>query len=488
MRPRRACDKCYRYKEKCIFQYDGESCTPCQRFGRTCTTLRSLLRQGRRPRCKRLGPNNSVYVWEIVDTTTATSEGEGTQPAVVNSVTRGCSPAICEIELFNSYSYFRTPVPGPYTYRFQDDVNELFRSSPKIIEGFYLTYDLFLLGPTFVPRYRAAIRQSYIYSPALLGDIYDAMFNLCKRVRVDSRAFEASELAPGAMSLWKLRTTPIKGPQDAFAMMALGQTLAAFDYLTICLGPPLILRYALSAIQPWYEELSGDATFDPLIIGPIFWDTTSCLLRRQIPILRFWPRHSNLVHHMAGLCTSLLPIFHDLCAVSNHLKGGCISLWPDGSLRLQQIEQKLLSWTPETPRNFKGTFSRQEILAMEAQAQMYRLVGLLIAHRTLNPLGTGDDLASSYANAIVFELTRYRKLTGMGVQLHNVAFPIFVASLEILEIPEEVWKSIASLTLAPLCFAKMEALRAFVWAERSAGSTSLLYDLVDEGPSFVPMP
>jgi hypothetical protein len=384
-------------------------------------------------------------------------------------------------------------MPGPYTYRFQDNINELFYSSPTLIQGFYSTYDFFMLGPTFVSRYRTALRQSYICSPVLLRDIYDAMFNACKRARVDSGAatFDASELAPGARSLWKLRTARIGGPQDALAMMALGQTLAAFDYLTICLGPSLILRYALWAIKPWYEELSVDATFDPLTIGPIFWDTVSCLLRRELPILRFCPQDHHMVHHLAGLCTTLLPIFYDLCVVSNKLKGQSPApSSPDGRARIQRIEQRLLSWKAKAPRNFSVTFSRQEILAMKAQARMYRSAGLLIAHRTLNPFGTGDDLASSYAHAILFEFTKYQKAMkpDPGARLHNVAFPVLVASLEIPDIAQDVWDGITSLTVAPLCFAKMQALLACVWAERRAGSTSFMLDLVDDAPYFVVIP
>ncbi|EXJ77828.1 hypothetical protein A1O3_08987 [Capronia epimyces CBS 606.96] len=488
MTARRACDRCYRYKEKCVFQDDGKTCTPCKRVGRTCTTLRSLPRQGRRPTSKRLGPGSSVQVWEVTSTTTATSESTSTPSYVGASVAGGCSPTIYDNEVYSNDAHFQTLVPGPYTYRFQDNLNELFHSSPKIIEGFYSTYDLFMLGPTFVPRYRAAIRQSYICSPVLLQDIYAAMFNACKRARVGSGAFDVSELAPGAMSLRKLRTTRVGGLQDALAMLALGQTLAAFDYLTVCVGPSLILRYTLSSIRPWYEELGGDATFDPLTVGPIFWDTVSCLLRREIPILQFWPREGHIVHHMVGLCTTLLPIFYDLCVVIKRLKNRSSYSWSEGNARIRQIEQRLLSWTPKAPHDFISTFSRQEILAMKAQAQMYRSAGLLIAHRTLHPLGTGDDLATSYANTIIFEFTQYQTSMEPGAGLHNVAFPIFMASLEILEIPKEVWKSIPSLALAPLCFAKMQALRAYVWAERRASTTRFMLDLVDEGPYFVVMP
>ncbi|OAL18698.1 hypothetical protein AYO22_10391 [Fonsecaea multimorphosa] len=442
----------------------------------------------------RLGPDSSVQVWEVANSKMGSRSGENVimvRSLASKGAPRDWFPAPCETNVLTTHAhFFAAPVPGPFTYRFQDNVSEVLQSSPRLIAGFYSTYDLFMLGPTFAPRYRAAIRHSYSSAPTLLQDIYAALFNVCKRAKLDPGPLDESDLAPGAWSLWKLRNMRICGPRDALATMALGQALAAFDFMTVCRGPSPILRYALTVVQPWYEDLAEDAAFDPVTISPIFWDTIWCLLRREIPVLQFRLGDRVVVHHVAGLCTTLLPILYDLCVISNELQGwdASSSSWSGANVRIQQIEQRLLSWMPRPPPDFTSKFSEQEILAVNAQAQMYRSAALLIATRLLNPLGTNDDLASWYAHTIIYEFAEYRTSTVPGTRLHNVAFPILVASMEIPDIPSEVWKSITSLALAPLCLAKMQAMRDHIWAERRAGSTSFMLDLVNQAPSFVVMP
>jgi len=155
---------------------------------------------------------------------------------------------------------------------------------------------------------------------------------------------------------------------------------------------------------------------------------------------------------------------------------------------LRELEQRLLSWTPEPPSDFTSTFSNQEILGMKAQALMYQMAGLLTAHRFLNPIGTLDDVANSYANSIMHIFSRYSALVGPGTRLHNIAFPILMAALEISSVPKEIWKGMTLLTLAPTCVAKMLTFVEYVWAERRCGSTRLIFDLIDSGPDFVVVP
>lgn len=376
-----------------------------------------------------------------------------------------------------------------FTFLYPDNQGEIFQSSPVLIKTFYSNYDMFMVGPTFAPKYRAAIQQTYVHSPNLLSDIHGAMFNACKKARLGSGTFDAAELAPGASSLMKLRTLRINSLHGAHAAMALGNALASFDYMTICGGLSLILRYALESVRPWYADLSSMPQFDPISIALVFWDTISCLLTREVPVVQFRPRHPGLAHHLAGLCTTLLPILYDLCVVGSKLKGEQhIRPSPDRRPHIEEIEQRLLNWKPEVPRSSTESYSRQEIQAMNAQAAMYRSAALVIAHRTLNPIGTDDDVARMRASAVVSELTEYRASTGPDARLHCVAFPLLVASLEIPDIPEELWTSIPSLALAPMCLAKMQALSAYIWTERRTGSSSSMLDLVDQGPHFVAMP
>lgn len=125
---------------------------------------------------------------------------------------------------------------------------------------------------------------------------------------------------------------------------------------------------------------------------------------------------------------------------------------------------------------------------MKAQASMYQMAGLLIAHRILNPLGTLDDLASSYANSILLEFSKYSASVGPDTTLPYVAFPILMAAFEIPNVPNELWKSITLLSAAPVCAAQMLGIVEYVWIQRRFGFAGFIFDLVDDGPDFTVVP
>lgn len=292
------------------------------------------------------------------------------------------------------------------------------------------------------------------------------------------------DIAKGTSSLQKLRTARAQRPEDAFAIVALGQTLAAFELLGDCTASGLILRFSLEEIKGWYVQLALDEEKDPVIITSILWDSVQCLLRREVPVVRFVESEKGVVDRMAGLCTSLLPVLYDLCVVGNSLKCG-FGIDVD---ELGRIEQRLLDWEPQRPTDFASTFSNQEVLGMDVQARMYRLAGLLIIHRLLNPIGTRDDVASNYASSILVELSAYAASVGPGKSLPNVAFPILMAAFEIPEIQTEVWESMAMLHVASVCAAKMMTAVEHAWKERRHGFRGCIFDLVDRGPKFIVVP
>lgn len=114
--------------------------------------------------------------------------------------------------------------------------------------------------------------------------------------------------------------------------------------------------------------------------------------------------------------------------------------------------------------------------------------GLLIVHRILNPIGTLDDVASSHAYNILLEFLKYLALVGPGTTLPNTVLPILMAGLEIPNIPPETWNSVTLAAVAPACMSKLLALVEYVWMQRDCGSTSFLFDLVDNGADFIIFP
>ena len=485
MSTRRACDRCYRYKEKCYFEFQSTKCGQCSRSGSSCTTLRSQPRQGRRPKVKHLGPNSSVQVWAVeTNSETATDS----QDYLENHVP-SLSDTSSESELAVSHPIYQIPSLSIPRSEF-DDPEDLRNISSSHIQRFYAFYHIFMLGPTFAGQQRAAFSRSYVGSPLLLRESFMAISQAVGRAKQLNSFSEKSDIAYGACSLQKLRTARIIGIDDALAIITLGQTLAAFDIITNCVGASLILRYSLSSAQPWYAELSRDPLYDAITITPIFWDTICCLFRREIPVIKFQPRVSGVVDRLAGLCTSLLPILYDLCVASHQCQSLRYTSSGDDFASIRRLEQRLLAWTPEEPDNFTDTFSKQEVLGMKTQAGMYQKAGLLIAHRIMNPIGTQDDIARWYANSITLEFLNYPLLgvTPVGELNTKCVVPILLAALEIPNVPREAWENIALLNVAPVCSAKMKAFVGYVWKRRRRGYQGFLLDLVDEGPDFVVTP
>lgn len=354
------------------------------------------------------------------------------------------------------------------------------------MDHFYKTYDLFMLGPTFALELRTAYKNSYYCSPVLLHDILIALFATTNRARYNIGHDDQDNIAKGAVSLHRLRTARISGIQDVFAIIALGQSLAAFDLLTNCLGSTSILRYSLSSIKPWYEEVSRNPSLDPVAIASILWDTVSCLVKRDIPVIKHIPREAHIVDRMAGLCTTLMPILYDLCVASKTVKSHLEAGSEIDASTLEKIQDQIHCWAPEPPSDLNSTFSSQEILRMKAQASLYRTAGLLLCHRILNPIGTRDDIARAYATSILVDFSNFSGLV-MPKGLQNVTFPVLLAAFEIPNVSQAIWRFMTLSAAAPVCVAKISALIEFVWKKRRCRTTEFLLDLVD-GQDFVVIP
>jgi hypothetical protein len=354
-----------------------------------------------------------------------------------------------------------------------------------MMKRFYAKYDIFMLGPSFALGLRTAVQQTYMCSPELLRDMLVAISPTTLSAKNGIASWDRSNIAKGTEALQKLRTAQITNMHGASAVLSLGQTLAAFDLLTQSVGPLSILRSSLLSIAPWYGDISKKSCFDPVAITPIFWDTIQCLIRREVPVIKFVPRDYRIVDHTAGLCTTLLPIFYELCVAHNVLR---LRRKFDETNSVRHIQERLLSWVTKVPKDFTNSFTGDEILKMEAQALMYQKAGLLICHRILNLFGTLDSIAVDYAESILRDFSKYSTLLSPGATLQNVTFPVLVAAFEIPDIPNKIWEDMPLLAASPTCAQKMRCFVEFVWIQRRRGCTSFLFDLVDKGPDFFVVP
>lgn len=362
-----------------------------------------------------------------------------------------------------------------------DMVERLLAACLSNVHQFERAMDMFMFGPSFAHDFHVAAGHLYSTSTLLLRDIYIALLSAIQKTRYNNGSICGDDLTMGASSIQKLRTAVITTYQDAAAVAALGQGVAAFDMLSSGTRSNMILRYSLTLIRPWYSALLRNPSLDPITIAPIFWDTVDCLIRREIPIIKFSTRDPQLVDRVAGLCLTLLPILQELCVTSYNTK---TQRYPNDNLDpFTGIEQKLLSWSITPPPDITKTYSTSENRGMRTQALMYRASGFLLIHRLRNPLGVQDNLARSYADDIVLELLRYLALAKPDERLPNTALPLLLAMLEIPGLPKSLWSKI---DIPSICITRrLCAFVEFIWTARQRGFAGLWFDLVDQGLDFV---
>lgn len=350
-------------------------------------------------------------------------------------------------------------------------------------ENLYAALDIWMFGSTFAHDFHRAIHYCYRNSPWLLHEMFIAMDTFLDWARFNRTTSERVDIERGARSLQKLRTAEVAGPQDALAILMLGQALAAFDAFMTSAGAISILRYSLSLVGPWYSGFAQVQFLDPVTISPIFWDIACCLVYRELPVIRPILRGPPVVDRLAGLCTSLLPVLYDLCVVGHDMRKD-----PAQVRRLDGLEERVRHWNPDSNNLQSLGFSTIEIASMRTQAIMYRPASLLLIHRLRYPLACNDETAVSLANEILDRRTAFFANHGNEATLQNVGLPTFLALLEVPLPADGFWKSSTRLRVRPACVDTLISFHRYLWEQKLSGFRGSLFELVDSGPKFVPLP
>lgn len=348
-------------------------------------------------------------------------------------------------------------------------------------EEFYELNDIFMIGPSFTKSFRQALNYSYLKAPHIVRDMFAVMI---RYMTSTSKPNITAEIAGVADLLRKLQVTEISNENDALAVLVLGQSLAALDTYMVSTGSMLILRHSLYLAKPWYAQLAQAEFLDPVTVTPIFWELIECLIKRDTPIIRPRIDRPHVVDRLVGFCVSLMPIFYDLCEVSHDMKVQAQS----DIHKLDIIEQKVLSWTPDEASLHTTKFTDSEIMLLRAQATIYRSATLLLIHRLKYPIGCQDGIAVSYANDIFEEKDKILLHGGPDTKLQFGCFPLFLALLEIPLRPETLWKSLTRLSYCPACAEQFFAFHKYFWQRRWDGFKGSLFDLIDQGPTFMAVP
>ncbi|EYE95476.1 Zn(II)2Cys6 transcription factor domain-containing protein [Aspergillus ruber CBS 135680] len=447
-----ACDECFKRKRKCQVDSGSSQCLLCQRSSTQCTRTRRQKRVGRPPNP---GPSNTTKgIFDIWDANRGFERAQSAQqPGLAEMISPSTLGAVSQ----------RIPCTND--------------------EGFYAALDIWMFGSTFAKDFHRAIHYCHRNSPWLLHEMFIAMDTFIGWARFNRTTSERVDMERGARSLQKLRTAEVTHAQDALAILMLGQALAAFDAFLTSRGATSILRYSLSLMKPWYSSFEQVQFLDPVTISPIFWDIACCLIYREIPIIQPGARDPSVIDRLAGLCPSVLPILYDLCVIGHNLRGD-----PKQTNQLNIIEKSVRQWTPDYECLQSRGFSAIEVASIRTQAIMYRTASLLLIHRLRHPLTCHDNTAVLLANDILTERNNFFAAQGNEATLQNVVLPLFLALLEVPCSPLEVWKSSTRLRVRTACLNTILIFHQFFWERKQSGFNGFLFDLIDNGPKFVPLP
>ncbi|OBT97353.1 hypothetical protein VE01_04357 [Pseudogymnoascus verrucosus] len=362
------------------------------------------------------------------------------------------------------------------------------------LQEFYMANKQFVIGPTFVREFHSTLTSIYLSSPLLLEHTFLAILGALSEPHHRKSMVDQVYVKRGATGLEQLRTTHINSIHVAAGILLLGQSLATFDIFTTCMGSHMILRHSLTGVKPWYPALCREEWLHSITATPVLMDTVECLVKRQIPVIRFAP-DLHRVDRFVGICSSFLPILYELCDLSNaaSMAGsasayGEASAYGDPAIFLG-IEEKVRSWEPTIPSGFAENYFASEVLIMLTQARVYRLAALLVIHRLKNPFGVNDEIAEVYANAIVSDFKQCSTQLQGKTTMQNTSFPLLVAILEVTrECGDEILEMIPGPGISVAYLTKFVTFVNFIRSARENGFRGLWFDLVPKGPEICILP
>ncbi|KAJ0115126.1 hypothetical protein J7T55_001535 [Diaporthe amygdali] len=375
---KRSCDRCHAIKERCEWSHGLNACKRCVRLRHVCKSVRPVKPPGRRPQSyKRMSPP---------------SEPEVTSPLSTVILDNICA-----------------------------DERQMIH---RMVESKSL--ERFLIGPTFLKNHCQLVMSQLFYSTVELKDAL-----LASSIAWTDEVGESHDCYRKASSaICTLSEFEIRDEADASMCLTLGALLHTFalklrvdDIFTIC-------TQTLERIKPLYEskpyiEPSKLYMLTCMVFGELF----ECLLRCQVPPLRYKPpADQSYVDRYAGVCVTLLPLLHDICELSHAMSFADESDRADILNALDDVGRAVADWMPPVPGSFMATYTASETMHMLCQAQVLQTAALIVIHRLRHPYGSQDEPALAMASAIMRQLDMTQQVTGGNVKCVDLA--VLVACFE----------------------------------------------------------
>ncbi|OQE32297.1 hypothetical protein PENSTE_c001G03779 [Penicillium steckii] len=405
----RSCDRCHHIKERCEWLYGDTECIRCVRLGHLCQTLRPVKKSGRPPQSIR---------------TYAETLREDAAVEIMAPSGRASSFVVTTPKQINP----EAPITLSMLSRKESDMFQdmLFRDE---------VCDTFLLGKSFREDHRQTILSSFLLATPMVSDGILA----CCLAWMGQRADLLVAFRHASTALSILNSTSIDNVNDAATCTFLGSLLHTFSIRVKVSNIPGVCRRTLVRIKPFYEvarptELGNFSMLPCLIITELF----ECWLVQQAPTLRYRPTaNKEYVDRFVGLSTSLLPLLHDICELSNTIlytdeEGACGIL-----LSLTLLEQAVNEWQPPVSDDLFQRFDGAEVSCLITQAQSLRLAALLLIHRLRHPSGTSDEPTVNLALSILKNLELNLSLTNKSIK--HMELPVVVACYELRPKDRQLW-------------------------------------------------
>lgn len=441
---RTACDRCYQLKERCQRATTSADCARCARLGLACLTVRPVRPVGRRTRPEKDSVPGTMW--------SKRRKLERYQPGV-----DACLDSLPDL---------------------QPEEKELLLfllNQPQSL-------DQYVVCSSFQSEQQNSLLAQLSAAPPLLKDAYLACAVTLKQLLPGSGTDMDTSTCVGYISkaMSTLRLMPVLRPQDSVLCHTLGSVLAFSIYSAIGVGVPDICRYCLDTTSPFVGTATSDVHDDPWQSFLVILDTMDCIVHRRIPTRRIQVP-TFVVDRRLGLCLPLLPYYHDLCVISNSLLDTTdVSILGRLQKQLDGIHDVVQSWQPSHTDQLVEQFETVEIVNLLAQAKVYRLGALLVAHRLRFPFGREDVQAEIWSKEAMMELDIAKRVTKRPLRF--VTLPFIVAAIEIRE------KSLRVKMLqcvddyvdhyAPFMRKATKTFLSRVWDERDLNLTSRWFDSI----------
>jgi len=355
-------------------------------------------------------------------------------------------------------------------------VNEVLYTS----EMFYHFHRHFMIGRSFSDGFQRAVWTVMGQTDGIVFEAYQAALGIWDTEKERIRPLGEVDVSAGRDCLKRLQDAATVQPGDAAAILMVGQILLVYHVATICTSAQPILRSALLAVKPFYEDLLSQPELDPITVTPILIDTVESLVRREMPVIKCPETERLVVDRSAGVCWSLLPLLQKLCECSAREKASepLFSRGPcDGGPDIfTEVESQIRVWEPKIPNIFSD-YSQLEVASMLLQARLYKAGALLIIHRLRYPLGENDEEAIIQANVILAELSAFVAWAPDELRGLPIGLPLLCAMLETREHGEHIVSQMATFSRHPRHEMEFRRFVDLVWAAREGGFRGLWFDL-----------